>query len=600
MHPALPPSSVRAAAPRPLEGREWLAARAQLAARRTARFARRWSAALGVLVALALLLPVASSDPLAADRARFERLVADTLLTAQRVRRGEGAVIFAESLLATARREAAASPVRSVPLRAPVPTPRPTVGVRDPRAESLERAISEARRLRTVTAWLEVADEPTVSGGPRMRALADTLAVLATQREALPTGPGRDQQLAALTQRIGRLGYTILAIADYRLRELTAGPDAGDAAATPAESSDAPSSANESPARGTPLAARVDTAPALAALAAARDTLARARRAHDSLEAVVRAAESAFPDSGRSRLAAAGPALFVLAVLIVGLLLRFGAALRREMRAPTVAGAHEAERTSGWPVVAVVREALIDGPARYRPTGVDPFRMLYLGLTATGTRSRTAIITGADPVVIAAVGGRLAIAAAADHRTTLVVDLDPSQIALSRTFRERPEPGLTDAFAGAFKWREVARPVGSSDGLPITLIPAGTERDDLPQGEALLRAREEFTRFRSTYELTILVATPAHLERAIAMVEATPVVHCVETGASEVAQLTRESAALRAAGRRVHGVVLWEAVRPALPSRAELAALLSKRKGRTPGGSFEAVRKAVSTPPKQQ
>ena len=170
---------------------------------------------------------------------------------------------------------------------------------------------------------------------------------------------------------------------------------------------------------------------------AARDTLARARRAHDSLDAVVRAAEAALPDAGRSRLAARG----ACALRAGGAPRRTAGAVRhgaasRDARAD-LAGAHEAERTSGWPVVAVVREALIDGPARYRPTGVDPFRMLYLGLTATGTRSRTAIVTGADPVMLAAVGGRLAIAAAADHRTTLVVDLDPSQIALSRTFRER-------------------------------------------------------------------------------------------------------------------------------------------------------------------
>ena len=426
-----------------------------------------------------------------------------------------------------------------------------------------------------------------------MRAVADTLGRLARERDEIPSGPERDRQVAALTPRIGRLGYTILAIAENRLKEVA--PEAGEA---PEPEAPPPTPAHASTASA--VETRVDTAPLIAALSSVRDTLVRATRAHDSLGARIRAATQELAGSAPSRLAWISPALLVALVLVAGLLVRFGTALRREMRAPTLAHAREAERTSGASVVAVVRDALLDGPARYRPSGVDPFRMLYLGLTATGTRARTAIITGSDPVIIAAVGGRLAIAAAADHRTTLLMDLDPQQIALSRTFRERPEPGLTDALAGAFKWRDVARPVGSSDGLPITLLPAGTERDDLPTGDALARAREEFTRFRAPYELTILVASPALLGRALSLVESTPLVHCVSTGTTGVEAFMAESAKLRADGHRVHGVALWEAPRPVLPTRAELAALLTKRKGRTPGGSFEAVKKAVEKPVKGQ
>ena len=584
-------SSLPPTPPRPLVGREWLAARASLAVQRSARFARAWSLVLGPLTAIALVVPFATRGPGAADQVRFERQVAETLRTAQRIRRGEGAVAAAESLVALARVTPAASQ-RATARPAP-PTRQPRLGERDPAEDSLDAAIREARRLRTVAAWLRVAEEPPLSGGPRMRALADTLAQLARERDALPTGPQRDQQLAALTQRLGRVGYTILAIADNRLAELAAAGGTAVAVHAPAQEvrlSDTTAEAG----------VRVDTAALAATLALARDTLAQARRDHDSLGAVVREAEAALGAVDGSRLAAATPALLLALTLIVGLLVRFGIALRGEMRSPTLATAHEAERTSGSPVVAIVREALLDGPARYRPTGVDPFRMLYLGLTATGTRARTAIVTGSDPVIIAAVAGRLAIAAAADHRATLVVDLDAAQIALSRTFRERPEPGLTDALAGAFKWREVARPVGSSDGLPITLIPAGTERDDLPHGEELARAREEFTRFRASHELTILVASPALLARAFSLVERTPLVHCASTGTSSVEEFARESAQLRLEGYRVHGLVLWEAERPDLPSRAELAALLSKRKGRTPGGSFEAVQRAVSGKNKSQ
>ncbi|MDH5235334.1 MAG: hypothetical protein OEW77_10275 [Gemmatimonadota bacterium] len=588
--PAVPPVAPPTP-PRPLVGREWLIARATLAARRTARFTKIWSAALGALAVVALLLPLASSDPRAGERARIERLVADTLLTSQRVRRAQFAVAQAESLLVVARLAPATR--TTVPARTTAAPPRPAATVaRAPMVASLDAAIQEARRLRTVPSWLAVAEQPAVSEGPRMRAVADTLARLARERDEIPGGPSRDQLVANLTPRIGRLGYTILAIAENRLRELA--PESTSEPLSPRLSPSAP----EGPV--TVVEARADTQPLLAALVAARDTLARAARAHDSLGRVIQDAAGALAGTAPSRLASISPALLVVLVLAIGLLVRFGTALRAEMRAPTLAHAQEAERVAGASVVAVVREALLDGPARYRPSGVDPFRMLYLGLTATGTRARTAIITGSDPVIIAAVGGRLAIAAAADHRTTLLIDLDPREIALSRTFRERAEPGLTDALAGAFKWREVARPVGSSDGLPITLLPAGTERDDLPIGEALDRAREEFTRFRIPFELTILVASPTRLGDAVALVEKTPVVHCATAGSTEVEEFMAESGKLRADGYRVHGVVLWEALRPVLPTRAELAALLTKRKGRTPGGSFEAVKKAVSKPVKNQ
>jgi hypothetical protein len=222
--------------------------------------------------------------------------------------------------------------------------------------------------------------------------------------------------------------------------------------------------------------------------------------------------------------------------------------------------------------------------------------VLYLGLTATGTRARSLIVTGADPVIVAAVAARLAIAAAADHRTTLVAELDPTQIALARIFRDHPEPGFTDARAGAFKWREVARPVGSSDGLSIAMIPAGTERDPVTDVAALDAARASFSTFREGFEFTIVTATTPQLGEARALLAGAPIVLCATVGETPVARFTEDGAGIQQDGVRLHSVVLWDAPRPLLPSRAELAAHLSKRKGRTPGGSFKAVQEATKKP----
>lgn len=561
--------------PSPLTGGEWLAARASLARRRIGRFARIWSLVLVPLIAIAVIIPLASGDSGGAARSESERLTADTLRTSQLVRVAERAVAEAESLFAAAGSEPGARTT------AAPSTPAPAT---NPQVVSLGGAIGEARRLRTAAAWLAVANEPLVRDGPRMRQLADSLSRLAQRRDALPAGPARDQQAAPLTAAISAVGYTILSIADARFKSSN-GASPGEAAPTEIAGD---------------LGNVQDTVELASRVAAARDSLTSAQRAHDGSLAAVQDFYSAAPAAGRSRLASMTPALMLLVIFGVGLAVAFAVALSRESDAPTLAHAIEAERAIGVTVLATVRDAPIDGPARFRPSGVDPFRMLYLGLTATGTRSRTMIVTGSDPEIVAAVGARLAISAAADHRTTLVVDVDPADIAVARVFRERAEPGLTDALAGSFTWREIARPVGSSDGLPITLMPAGTERDDLPQGEQLALKRDEFAKFRGAFDLAILVAPGAYLDLAVSLVESSPVVLCAVVGATPVDAFIAQGASLREKERRLHGTVLWDAPRPEVVTRAQLAGMLSKRKDRTPGGSFAAVQKAIEKDPGRQ
>ncbi len=542
------------------------------------RFARVWVIVLLPLAVAMAVIPFAADDGAADARQERERLAADTLRSAQRLRLAEREAVLAESLHTAAMNE-----------RDAAPTPRPAVAVapptsEDPEVAALAAAIQEARRLRTVSAWLFVANQSPVSGGPRMRSLADSLRALERERDAIPPGPERDQLAAPLTRAMSRVGYTILAIAENRRSTLAEERGTATPRAAPPPVAEV----------ATPVAARLDTLRSAERLRAARDTLLVAQRAHADAVGAAQRFQSPSAMTPEVSLAELTPAIALFALLVAGLLIRFALAMSRESGEPTLANAQEAERTIGTRVLATVRDAPIDGPARFRPSGVDPFRMLYLGLTATGTRARTMVVTGRDPEIVAAVGARLAISAAADHRTTLVVDLDPASIALSRTFRERAEPGLTDALAGAFKFREVARPVGSSDGLPITLMPAGTERD-LPTGAEWEERKLELTKFRTSFEFTILVAPLPLLDLAVSLVETSPIVLSAVVGATTLTHYSADGATVRAGGRRLHGVVLWDAPSPSLPTRAELAAMISTRRGRTPGGSFAAVQKAISS-----
>lgn len=523
---------------RPLEGMAWITARLSLALRRTRRFTRWWLGVGGAVTVVALLLPVAAGNPEAALRVEFAQAAADSTRSALALERIRTAQAAAESALVSARRTLSG--------------PRPSAAPRDPRLTSLDAAIAMARATRSSPSFLVLSDDPAVRFGPRMRALADSLRAATLPAERL------------------RLGSTIIAIAEYRRSAIA---EQGAESATLTDTNE-----------------ETDTLTIASRAAALRDSLGAATGAHEVARAAVVRLETA-ADAGRSPVPPLSPGLALLGVLLAGLAFRIGLALSGELGAPRLAHALEAERAVGAPALAVVRDAMPEGPLRFRPSGVDPFRVLYLGLTATGTRTRALVVTGEDAVIVAAIGARLAIAAAADHRTTLIAELDPEQIALARVFQDQAEPGFTDALAGAFTWREVARSVGSSDGLAITMVPAGTTRDPLDdvQQRAGIAA---FQVFREGFEFTILTVALRDFDQARALLPGAPTVLCGSIGVTTVEDFV-------AAGVRVqpvHSLVIWDAARPALPSRAELAAHMSKRKGRTPGGSFKAVKEATKKP----
>ena len=176
----------------------------------------------------------------------------------------------------------------------------------------------------------------------------------------------------------------------------------------------------------------------------------------------------------------------LFAAMVLAVIAGFAFNLSAEIRKPTLATPREAERVAHAPILAVARDA----DRVPRAGGIDPFRMLYLGLTATGTRTRTVVVSGDDRAVVATVAGRLALAAAADARATLVADADAEGSSLAGYYGERPEPGFSDALAGVRLWREITRPIGASDGVTIDVIPGGAiraeERDHRDEG---IRAR---------------------------------------------------------------------------------------------------------------
>jgi Mrp family chromosome partitioning ATPase len=544
----MPPATTRSRPPRaPLTGILWLGARLTLALRRTRRFLRWWLGIGGAATVMALLLPVATQAPASAAADTVRRAAADSTQTAERLRRAIARVAAADSLAASYTRASAAPPSPSAP------PAQVMVGA------SLAAAVARAREGREQETVLALADHPAVAGGPRMRATADSL------RRT------RDTTVAF------RLSGTILAMAEYRLRTM----EVSAVLPTP-------------PVPRAPSVRAPDTAVTNAIVRAERDTLAVAQQAHAMAREAALEAQRTF-EAARTEVPMVSPGLAMLVLVLGGLVVPVAIALTREMQEPTLAHALEAERAVGAPALSLVRDALPDGPLRFRPGGVDPFRVLYLHLTSTGTRARAVLVTGDDAAVIAAVAARLAVAAAADHRTTLLAEWDTEQVALPRIFREYPEPGVSDVMAGGFSWREVARSVGASDGLSITMLPAGTMQARVSP-ERRTEALREFQHFRERFEFSIVAVSLADMPHGRALMPDALVVLVASVGVTPVQVLERNASIVETDDAPLHSLVLWDAPRPVLPSRTELAAWLSKRRGRGPGASFDASKK----PPTRQ
>ena len=273
------------------------------------------------------------------------------------------------------------------------------------------------------------------------------------------------------------------------------------------------------------------------------------------------------------------PLAVLVAALVLALCGRFGWSLASEVRRPTIGSAREAERAAGAPVLAIARAA---AASRTRG-GIDPFRMLYLALTATGTKMRTVTIGGHERGVIATVAARLASAAAGDARATMVVDADAEGSSLGGYYHLGPEPGFTDAVAGVHLWRDVTHSVGASEGLTIDVVTGGAIRRDEPDRETLNSARSEFARVRSEYDLCVMVApTAVALQRVAALVDSPVTVLCAQFGSTTIAWMLNEAAEAHASGALLHGLVLWDGPTPRLITRSEQAASVYRRDSMRP------------------
>ncbi|MHB0961846.1 MAG: P-loop NTPase family protein [Gemmatimonadaceae bacterium] len=535
------------AATRPIARADWMAARALLATRRLRPVVPYALGTFALLLGAVWMV----RGPLA-DRAVAAQRSAGRLQAAER----DTAPLVSNVLAAQRKSTQADSLLRTLLFRAETWNAAPALSVEARRERDslstvltqLTAALDRAAKAPLAASYRVLAGTDALRPLAAVQVLVDTLDLLEKVRQTLDPAAAPTSEFAQLSARANAIGATLQGIGQERQSTLVRQIEVIDATGDRAT-------------RG--VAGSIDTGGARAA----RDGARRAVTSAESLlrdarqwHAQVQARADSDARARAARILGASPFVVATSALLVVSVLLFALAVVAETRVPTISHAREVERITGLPVLASATAFRVprEGRARLQPgTGVDPFRMVYLSLTASGTRERVVCVTGDEVSRTVAVAARLAVSAAADERATLVVDLAPGVPSTSAFFGWRDEPGFTEAIAGVRLWREVARPVGASEGLAIDVIPAGGIRADTPSSVQNAIARSEFVAFLGEYDFTVLAApTASAAGMAASACGSPPTILVARIARTRLRVLQSDISGLRTEGVNLHGILL--------------------------------------------
>ena len=529
---------------------DWFAARALLATRRLRAFVP-----VGLVAFVLVFVTVFAVRRLPAERAASVKRAADRALATQRdtfplvdeVRNTRSELALRDSALQAL--------LFQTEMRAAAPDlPTDLLRVRDSLRTTLaqlDEALTRAIKAPLVASYRVLANTQAIRRISGVRELVDTLDQLDSVRLTLDPVATPQREFAELTQQSNAIGEKLQEIGQVQ-QVMMARQISTVEGSVSARTGNAVTSNTVAAARLAHDSARTKVASAEASLRQERQWNATMRARSDSAE-----------NARLTQVLGASPLAAAIAALVMAGALIFTLAVAAEARRPSVAHAREVERLVGVPVLGTVHPAHLPGEGRARlrlGTGIDPLRMVYLALTASGTRARTVCITGDDPDVVAAVAGRLAVSAAADARATVVVDVAPGTSSVARYFGERHEPGFSEAIAAVRLWREVARSVGGSEGVGLDVVPAGARRADTAESVAMASNRSEFMLFASEYDFTVIAATNREsLETAVKLCERPATIYVARIARTLLATMAADVRALHGIDLELHGILLVDA-----------------------------------------
>ena len=542
----------------------WFARRARNARRRPLLIAIAGGVAFFATLIILLVIP-RRSDNSARRIAALASQKRDTsaLLIAQGRARAELAA--AEEALADARRRA---------VRPPAPPPADTLPpALIARRDSLRRAVAalngmigRVENAPLPASYRALGEMPEVSADPRVPALLDSLAQVEREREEFGAVGGVDPIFVALTARATAIGRSIQAIAEARrtaaqeqLVLLRPPPPPPPVVVTLVDT--------------TPIVGRRDAAVAL--LDSSTRSLAEIRTANAEIDRRVEAARDAANVE-------VPPFALLTAALVLAGVAGFGLALLAEIRRSRIADRDEAEEATGLRVLAVILPKAPQ-PERTRRLAdrnmsplldatSDTYRLLYLHIAGLDPRPSLITVSGDDTAITATVAANLAAAATYDARSTLLVDAELSACAVSSILGVRPEPGFGDVLAGRVDWTEAVVPATIGRERALDVIPSGLCGEPTDGFDAQ-PTRHSLARIARRYDLVVLIVGSQHIRQGDRSILPAPdLVYCARIGHTTLDSLRAGTDALRGAGARIRGLVLWNAEVPLLQSRELLAA----------------------------
>jgi Mrp family chromosome partitioning ATPase len=542
----------------------WFARRAKNASNRPILIVSV-AAATFIATLVALLIIPRRGDNSARAIASLTGQKQDTVALLAAQDRSRSALASAEAALANARQ----STIRRPP-SAPADTlPPALIARRDSlrRAEAaLDSMITRVNNAPLPATYRALGEMRELAGEPQVVVLLDSLAAVEKEREEFGSVGGVDPIFVALTARATAIGRSIQGIAEGRR---TAARDELIRLRPP-------------PAPAPIIVALVDTGPivqrrnaAVAMLDSSTRRLGDVRRTNAAIDQRV----------ARARAAAnveIPPLALLAAAIAVATILGFAAGLIAEIRHSRIADPDEAEEVTGLRVLGVILPKAPQ-PERTRRRAdremspllnatSDAYRLLYLHLAGAEPRVTLVTVSGDDTAIAATVAANLAAAATYDARSTLLVDAELSACAVSSVLRIRAEPGLGDIVAGRVNWTEAVVPATIGRERALDVIPSGTcgEPDDAFDAEPM---RHALARMARRYDLVVLVAGPAHVRRGDGSILPAPdLIYCARIGHTTIDALQAGAKALRGAGARIRGLVLWDAEVPLIESRDTAAA----------------------------
>ncbi len=531
----------------------WIAARARNALRHRVLVSIVTGATFILALIGLILMPREATRIVRMTSVRPGRTM-DTTAAADAVTLARTSIERADSALAAARRVIVLQqPAQTLPADTLSPELRAERDSLNGLLRSLSSSIANAQESPLPPAFHALAATPALASDQRVKVLLDSLDQVDKLRAPFGALGAGDPIYVSLTARMNELGRSIRDAAAERRSELRAriAPLAAPA-----------------PAMQTAPATRIDTAGFVNARAEATQQFTRARQQLDSLRNANARVDTAATLAREVANVGAPPIAMLAAALVMAVAMGFAVAFIREVRNPRVAHMREGEAVSNVRVLSVIKATSVVERARRQsdfdtPPLIDltseSYRTLYLHLAATEASIPVVTLAGDVPLVVATVAANLAAIAAYEARTVLLVDGDPSTSAVAAVLRVNSEPGLHGVLSGKTELAGAIVTTKIGRDRPLDVLPSGHGRLGTAPSDEVRKVHDALARMQRRYDF-IVIAVPSGQAQLSSntIIPAPDVILCAQVGVTEIATLRGALKTLRAAGKVVHGIVLWD------------------------------------------